>query len=158
MMIFAGYVLKNLAVRRKMPTFAPVNNFLIRNEMKKMLFVGAMMAACLLGTQSVSAQDVVSVDDAKNMTSKELSKAAKVQKQKEKAVKDAAKAEANVAKLEKKVAAANKAVESANKKAENARKAAEKAEKKAAELKNDLEEAKKKAAEARTIANSPLTK
>ena len=94
--------------------------------MKKLLAIAAMMTVCVCA----NAQKVVSVQDAANMSSKELKNAAKEQKAREKLLKDFDKAKAEVVKGEKKV--------------ESAKKAADKAAEKLKDAERDLEKLKKK--------------
>ena len=67
--------------------------------MKKLLAIAAMMMVCVCA----SAQKVVSVQDAANMSSKELKNAAKEQKAREKLMKDFDKVKVQVTKAEKKM-------------------------------------------------------
>lgn len=108
--------------------------------MKKLLAIAAMMMVCVCA----SAQKVVSVQDAANMSSKELKKAANEQKAREKLQKEFDKVKVNVVKAEKKVQSCQKVAQKAADKVKDAQKAADKAAEKLKDAEKDLEKAQKK--------------
>lgn len=75
-----------------------------------------VMAMMAMVCMTMQAQKVVTVEDAGNMSAKELKQAAKEQKKKENAQKAADKAKAQVVKAQKKYDAAVKAADKAQKK------------------------------------------
>ena len=118
--------------------------------MKKLLMIAVMTMAPM----GIQAQNTVTVQDATNMSAKELKAAAKEQSKKESAMKDWTKAKAGIAKAEKAVVSAEKAVEKAQDKVKSAEKAAQKAKDKADDARKDLEKAKNKAEDARKKAEA----
>lgn len=107
-------------------------NITTHRNMKRLLMMG-MLVTYLMGAQNVNAQDVVTSTQVAQMSAKDLAKAHKVQKDKEKAIKDAEKLRKKAASLEKKAKQLSKKAEDLAKKAEktqkDAKEAAEKAEK-----------------------------
>jgi len=97
--------------------------------MKKSLIIAALAAMMAVGAQ---AQDVVTVKDANSMTAKELERAAKLQKDRDKATKALEKAKSAFSKAEDKYKKAQDA-------ADKAKKALEKAENKLKDAQKDFD-------------------